>query len=302
MGVQRALPGGRGQLAQEQPLLAYRINKGDDQMIGRKATVGLSLLCALFFSAIAVQSAAATAGTNITAFTCTKVAGTGEFKDAHCDKKESTAGGYNHEVVKGTTEIEATNDLGTGGAASTQVLEGSPFKVATRIECNTLTGSGTVENSEPSAKVHKLTGKGTLNYTNCTVVKPTPCTVKEPIVATIGSVETTEGLVGPKGEANAMGLDFNPEPGKPFATVTLEGATCPLKGSPFPVEGFVTVTNGPGTAEPQTNKHSGATAVVTPAMSTLTAAGRPATYEGIATYRMKTVDKTGAAITTTTVT
>jgi hypothetical protein len=275
-------------------------------MIGRRAIVGLSLLCALLFSAIAVQSAAATVGTKgtkITAFTCEREKGATnlEFEDPHCDNKTGK-GEYKHvEIpVNKPTEIEATNET-TGGATSTQVLEGSPFKVATKIECTTLGGSGTVENSEPSSKAHKITGKGTLNYTNCTVVKPTPCTLKE-VVATIGSVETTEELTGPKGEEKAMGLDFNSPEGKPFATVELEGASCPLKGSPFPVEGFVTVTNGPGTAEAQNKTWSGATAVVTPEMSSLTAGGRPATYSGIATYKMKTADKTGAAITTTTVT
>jgi hypothetical protein len=268
-------------------------------MIGRRATVGLSLLCALLFSALAVQNAAATAGTNTTVFTCEKV-DIGNYTDPHCDKKQLVANGYEHKVITGQTPLEVTNGT-TGGATSTQVLEGSPFKVATKIECTTLGGSGTVENSEPSAKVHKITGKGTLKYTNCTVVKPTPCTLKE-VVATIGSVETTEGLTGPKGEANAMGLDFNSPAGKPFATIELEGASCPLKGSPFPVEGFVTVTNGPGTEEAQNKAWSGATAVVTPEMSSLTAGGRPATYSGIATYKMETVDKTGAAVTTTTAT
>jgi hypothetical protein len=263
-------------------------------MIGRRAIVGLSLLCALLFSAFAVQSAAATAGANITAFTCEPVA-IGKYEDAHCDRRVDTANGYEHKLITEKTPLEPTN-VTTGGATSTQVLEGSPFKVATKIECKTLTGEGTVENSEPEAKKHKIRGSGTLNYTNCTVVKPTPCTLKE-VVATIGSVETTEGLTGPKGEANAMGLDFNSPEGKPFTTITLEGAECPLKGSPFPVEGFVTLTNGPGTEEAQNKAWSGATAVVTPAMSSLTAGGRPATYSGIATYKMK---GGGAAVTTTT--
>jgi hypothetical protein len=271
-------------------------------MIGRKATVGLSLLCALLFSTTAVQSAAATAGTNITGYTCAKVANkaTGEFQDAHCDVKKATENGYEHKVLTGVTEAEATNET-TGGATSTQVIEGSPFKVATKISCKTLVGEGTIENSEPSAGVHKLTGRGTLSLTNCTVEKPTPCTVKEPIVTTIGSVETQEALTGPKGEANAMGFEYKPEAGKPFTTITLEGPTCPLT-APFPVEGSVIATGGPGTAEPQTSKWSGATVVSTKeaSMSKLTAATRPSTYEGIVTYRMK--DATKAAITTTTVT
>ena len=269
-------------------------------MIGRKAMVGLPLLCALLFSAIAVQNASATAGTNITGFTCAKVASkaTGEFKDAHCDEKKSTENGYKHELITGTTEAEATNET-TGGAKSTQVIEGSPFKVAAKIECTTLTGSGTIENSEPSAKVHKLTGSGTLQLTGCTVVKPAKCTLKEPFVTKIGSVETQEVLTGPKGEANAMGFEYRSPAGEPFGIITLQGAECAIK-EPCAVEGSVIATGGPGSAEPQTSTWSGATAVVTPAMSSLTIASRPSTYEGTVTYRRK--DATKAAITTTTVT
>jgi hypothetical protein len=271
-------------------------------MIGRRATVGLSLLCALLFSAIAVQGAAATAGTKITAFACEKVAAgaTGEFKDPHCDDKTSTKDGYNHKVLAGKTEIEATNET-TGGAKSTQVFEGTPFKVLTRIECTTLSGSGTVENSEPSSKVHKLTGSATLNYSNCTVVKPLRCTVTNPEVK-IGSIESQEELIGPKGELEAMGLEVKPQLGKPFAVIEMHEPECPLSTIPFPVEGSVIVTNGPGTAEAQTKQWSGATAVVTKeaSMSKLTAASRPATYEGITTWKMKGGDS--AAITTTTVT
>jgi hypothetical protein len=271
-------------------------------MIGRRATVGLSLLCALLLSAIAVQSALATAGTNTTAFTCTKVVDNGSFSDAHCDKTVPTPTGYEHEVIplNQTTEIESTNQT-TGGAISTHVFEGSPFKVATRIECTTLTGEGWIENSEPSPKVHKITGTTSIVYSGCTVVKPAKCTTKE-IIMQIGSVETQEGLTGPKGEANAMGIELKAPAGKPLATITLEGAECALKNQPFPVEGSFIATNGPGTAEVQTNKHSGATKVVTKeaSMSKLTAATRPATLEGITTYRMKNATK--AAITTTTVT
>jgi hypothetical protein len=269
-------------------------------MIGCRASVGLSLLCALLFSAIAVQSASATAGTNITAFNCGSIVfgGANEFSDSHCDKYVGPgSGSYGHSVI-GLAFIDATN-VTTGEAKSTQVLEGSPFKVSTKIECTTLIMSkeGTVSNSEPSEKVHKLTGKGTLHYTGCTVVKPLKCTTKE-IVAKIGSVETQEGLTGPKGEANAMGLEFKAEIGKPLTTITLEGAECSLKGAPFPVEGSVIATNGPGAAEAQTNKHSGATAVITPAMSSLVAGGRPATYSGTMTFTT-----TGPfPVTTTTVT
>jgi hypothetical protein len=272
-------------------------------MIGRKAMVGLSLLCALLFSAIAVQSASATAGTKITAFACVSSGGetNRDFSDAHCDSWATPGTGtWEHKVLgqKTPTEVEASN-VTTGGTKATAVMEASPAKVETKIECTTLSGTGAFENSEPSSKVHKITGTGALEYTGCTVVKPAKCTTKA-INIKIGSTETQEGLTGPKGEAAAMGLELKAEAGKPFTTVTLEGAECALKGNPFPVEGSVLVTNGPGESESQNNKWSGATGVVTPAMSSLVAGGRLATLSGIVTFKMKGGDS--SAITDTTVT
>jgi hypothetical protein len=256
-------------------------------MIGRKAIVGLSLLCAFLFSAFSAQGVSAASATNTTAFACVKVAAgaTGEFEDAHCDRKVSTKDGYTHQLINGKTQVETTNET-TGGAKSTGILEASPFKVATRIECSIASGEGTFENTEPSAKVHSGIGSGSSKFSNCTVIKPVKCTTKE-IVAKIGSGVPLEGLTGPNGEANAMGGELQPEAGKPFATITLEGAECALNGLPFPVEGSAIATNGPGTAEAQNRKWTGGTAVYTPAMSNLVAGGRPATISITTTVKMK---------------
>ena len=172
----------------------------------------------------------------------------------------------------------------------------------THIECITLAGTGSVGNTEPSAGVHKISGKTTVNLSGCTAKEPANCTVKTPVAMTFGSAEGLEGIFnGPKEELNAMGIEYKAEAGKPIATITLEGEKCALKGKPFPVEGSVVGTSGPGTAEKQTNKWSGATNIFTAAMTkeTLTAGGKSAEYIGNTTVRMK---KEGNPLTATTVT
>ena len=262
-------------------------------MIGRRTTVGLALLCALLFSAIAVKSASAAAATNTTAFTCVKTAvpETGTFNDAHCDSDTANKkGNFEHEQlpIGKTLEGETTNET-TGGVRVPMTLKGTPFSVKTHIECQVAGGKGSGGNTETKVGVHGGSGKGTSEFTNCTVKEPLNCTVKEPIVATIEAGQGLEGLEGPKGEVNAMGGELRAEAGKPFATITLEGEKCALKGKPFPVEGSVIATSGPGTSEPQTNKWTGATAVYTAAMTskTLLAGGKPAELVGTTTVRLK---------------
>ena len=270
-------------------------------MIGRRATVGLSLLCALLFSALAVQSAAGAVSNNTTAVTCVKGKGNNDFSDEHCDTFVGIGkGSYGHipiDAVNGTaTEIEVSNKT-TGGATSPAVFFGEPFKVKTEIDCTTLAGTGSVTNTEEPAgsKNHKVDGKVTANFTGCTVKKPAKCTAKEPIVASSDVVGVDE-LEGKK----EMGLEFKPEGGgKTFSTITLEGAECALKEKPFPVEGTAISTSGPAGAA-NTNKWSGATSVFTKAMTekTLKAAEKFAWFESVSTVRMKGGEP--LALTTTT--
>jgi hypothetical protein len=270
-------------------------------MTGRRSTACLALLWAVLFSVVAVQSASATAGTNTTAFTCAKVSlgATGEFADAHCDKKTNTLNGYKHDSIVGSTEVETTNES-TGGGRVRWSLD-IQFIVHIHLGCQIQTGTGTIENSEPSVGVHKITGSLTRQSSSCEVTEPKKCTVKEPIVEKIGSIESQEGLTGPKSEANAMGLELKAVAGKPLTEITLEGAECALAGKPLPVEGSIIETSGPGEAEAQTNKWSGATKLVTtaPSMSKLSTGGKAATLSSTTTYKMK---GGGNAITATTVT
>ena len=72
-------------------------------MTGRRSVIGLSLLFALLFGALAAQSASATPGT--TAFTCSTAAAAKSFSDAHCDN-ETAEGSYGHIEVEPEKEVE----------------------------------------------------------------------------------------------------------------------------------------------------------------------------------------------------
>lgn len=265
-------------------------------MIGRRTLVGLSLLSALLFCAFAAQSASAAPAKNTTAVTCVKGGGDKDFKDEHCDEfVGKDKGEYGHvAIANGTTNISVTNAKTankTTEAAAT-VLKGTVFGVKNEITCKTVTGEGTLTNSEPESKVHKVTGTVTANFTSCTVNKPAGfgCKVKEPI--TVKS--NTEGVEGNGPEKNTMGLEFKPSEGEVFNEVVIEG--CFLKGT-FKTTGTAI---GTGTGSPSA-KFSGATNVFTNEMTkeTLKLAGNPAEVSSITTVTMSEKGNPIALTTTT---
>ena len=227
-------------------------------MIGRKTTVGLSLLCALLFSAIAVQSASAAKAINTTAFTCVENAGAKDFKDAHCDEKVAEGTGkFGHVAIKNdeTTEIDVTN-------TTNAVLKGKAFGAASEITCTKVASEAKksfIHNVEHAAtKQHTVTGTVIVRYTECSVQKPLKCDVKEPIVVE-AEFEGVEGLES-GGKKDTMGVQFKAKAGKPFAAITYvnNGAeACALNGKTVNVTGSAI---GTGTPEPsKANKHAGAT-------------------------------------------
>lgn len=262
-------------------------------MIRRRATVGLFLLCALVFCAFAAQSAWAAAGNNTTAFTCVDVQpGTGPFEDEHCDKTHpSGKGNFAHKELESkigqTTKIIATNAKTANQTkdSTPTVLKAEPFKVKTEISCEGVNGTGTLGNTEPLTNVHKVSAKVTITHTKCTVLKPAKCTIKEPF-ETVAEVEGVEGLGAGK---NEMGVEFKPESGKSFGSITLEGAECVLNAKSFNIEGSAIATSG---GESQAAKHHGATWVFTAAMTkeTLKAAEKPAEVTAVLTIRMHPTD------------
>jgi len=259
-------------------------------MIGRKALVGIPLLCALAFCAFAAQSASAFPAKNTTAFTCVPGGGLKDFADQHCDLPVVGGGGaFGHQPIplNQTTEVTVTN-----AKTLNATMESSPtffkFEFAGKlveITCKTVHGLGTIHNMEPQLGEHKVTGTLTIQASECKVLKPMKCMIKQPIEYKT-EFEGVEGL-GP--EANTHGIEFKPhvEGGGPLIEVTFVGPECPLKGKVAPINGTMVATGAPSPKE----RHSGATLVFTPEMTkeTLKVEGKPAEKAGTLTMRMAPV-------------
>jgi hypothetical protein len=262
-------------------------------MIGRRTAVGLSLLCALAVCAFVAQSASAAAAKNTTAVTCVKGGGSKDFSDAHCDKfVGAEKGEFGHVAITGTVAISVTNEKTASEtkAAAPTILKGSIFGIKSEITCQTVTGEGSLTNEEPESKVHQVKGSVKAKFTNCSVQKPAGCKVKEPISVN-SKVKGVEGI-GTTGKQ--MGLEFEPESGKVFSEVTLEGC---IGAGTFKTEGTAI---GTGTPSPE-EKFSGATNVFTNAMTkeTLKLAGAAAEVSSTTTVT-GTVGGNPVALTTTT--
>ncbi|MGB7686023.1 MAG: hypothetical protein WBL45_09615 [Solirubrobacterales bacterium] len=244
-------------------------------MIGRKAVIGLSLLCALLFCAFAAQSASAEKSTNTTAFTCVASGGTTnkDFVDAHCDEAITPGkGSFEHLVIANdtTTALAATNDKVTNGTKDSEpaTLKGTIGLAKVDILCTKVKNDTTksfIHNVDSGEKKHTVTGEARVEYTGCEVKELAKCIVTEPIVAEATFVGT-EGLGAAK---NEMGQNFVGK-GKEetFAEIQFtnksEAEKCSLDKKIFPVKGSAIGTSGPTTKSPQTNKHSGATLVFSP--------------------------------------
>jgi len=267
-------------------------------MIGRKATVGLALLCALLFSAFAAQSASAVKGT--TAFTCDSGAATKDFADEHCDREVGPPeAAFGHtEIKEGTkTEIEATNNKTKNETkeSTPAILKGTAGGAATEITCTVVSATATTTNEEVAKVMQNSGEKLNAKFEKCTVQKPAKCTVKEPIEVKNGTTITLNNQGTSKTE---MGLEFKPEAGKPFTSITYEGAECGLKGNTLNVEGTAVGTGSRGSTE--TVSSSGATLLFTNSMTkeTLTFGGKAAEFSSSNTIIMK--EASGKPITLTT--
>ncbi len=275
-------------------------------MIGRNATVGLALLCALLFSAFAVQSAAAQVGvhaTNTTAFTCVKVGvNEGDFSDEHCDEKVGAEkGSFAHQEFpksKDTTEIEITNDKTTPDTtgAESATLTSTHLGVSVEITCATVKSEGKnwIQNVEKEGK-HTVEGTAKVLFTKCEVKKPLNCTTTN--IETIASFKGVEGLKF-GAETKAMGLEFV-EDGGDFLKFSFSGEKCTFKGQTFPLKGSTIATGKPNPG--QATKHSGATWMFESAneMDTLKFSTSNADFKGTFTPKMA---GGGNPITLTTVT
>jgi hypothetical protein len=268
-------------------------------MIGSRAAIGLSLLCALLFSAFAVQSAsAATSGQ--TAVTCVSVGESkGDFKDAHCDENVGESkGSFAHKALTAnpTTEVEITN-AGTKNKTSestSAILKGEAATSKVEIACTGVSSVQTIEN-KLVGEHHEVLGKGAnagggfnVTLSGCTVQKPsTKCTIPGGTIVAKATEATSETIGSGK---NEKGVVLSPEViegvTQPFAEITFGGgAECACNGLTFPFQGSVA---GVGTP-PNGSAHSGATVNFTEARTkeTLKFAGKAASLAGVVTVKMK---------------
>lgn len=256
-------------------------------MTGRRVVIGLSLLLALFTSAFAAQGAFAAKGT--TAFTCKPVSTGATFKDEHCTVEGSNSGGsgFVHEEIapKTSTAITLTNEKTkneTKESTPSVLFVKSFLSTETEISCSTLSSEeGLLEDT--AGPPMKVSGTGKILFSGCTVLKPAnKCKVKEPIVA---EAKAESDIISEAPEE--MGIKLSPLTGETFAKIKFEDksgtekCSATFKAEEFPVKGSVIATaNG----EPN---GKGATAVVTPAMSSLTLGTAVATLSATGTFRMK---------------
>jgi len=205
-------------------------------MIGRKTVVGMALLSALVFCAFAAQSASAvTAGR--TAFTCVKTEGGAGFKDAHCKEAVGSGASFKHaEIAAGTvTNTHITNDK-----TSTNTLEHTPgvlhaefLGVQNEVICTKVFGHNKLVNVLEGKEHYILGSETTLHYTECKVAKPAGCVIPKETLLVKGVSATT------KGQAGGTNIQFKPEVGNEFVTITYEKCTNPFLNGAHVVEGSV---------------------------------------------------------------
>jgi hypothetical protein len=252
-------------------------------MKAKKTVLGLSLLCALVFSAFGAASAQAVNHT--TAFTCDPNASVKDFTDAHCDTK-GVGGSFGHTAIAAntSTEIIGTNTQ-TSDPPPTWIFKLKIAATTVEIHCGKVGFMGVIENNTTSEDIK---GSGVFDLSECTLFKPEA--QKEKCTVAIEGKELTFTSEG-------HGLRFSPVSGV-IAKMTLanKGAEkCALAGT-YNMEGTIFAHGQEGT------EWSGATWHFTAAETekTLSFAGNPASLEGTLTFRMGPTATPGNPIVATT--
>jgi hypothetical protein len=264
-------------------------------MFARKAVVGLALLCALLFSAVAAQSASAIKGT--TAFTCAPQKEKAPFKDAHCKEAVVSSPGFKHDAIAQdlTTFFHATNNKTKNNTTehTPAILKGKIAGIAVTISCTKVFAHGTLTNKlevePPNEKEHYVHGHLTVHYTECKVTGPAGCKIPGETIEVPKATVTTTG----KGD----NVTFAPTEGNEFVSFKFEGCTVPELNTEYKVLGSVTAQSDGATL----NFNE---AAITKA-NELTFGGQAAGLEGSITVSQADATeesaKTGNAITLTTV-
>jgi hypothetical protein len=263
-------------------------------MIGRKATVGLSLLCALVCCAFAAPGAQAAKGT--TAKTCVKAGPEHLYADAHCGKKTGGEFELQDTITPGTkTAIVGTNAKTQNNTTEAKIstLKATSFGIEVVISCTGVSSTGEIENK--AGPPMSVVGKNiVVTYTGCVVTKPVEvCKVHSP-GKTAGNISTNklEGIAGTMNETTGeMSGIFQPEGGGAFVELQFENETGKICGLPNTnVSGSVESTNPDGSVPtPKASPTAEGAATLTfetAAMSHLTVFGGAATYEGAETVSM----------------
>jgi len=269
-------------------------------MIGRKAVVGLSLLCALCFCAFAASSASAK-GT--TAGECKSASGSKDFKDAHCDEEVAAGtGSFGHVLFEKGSAVKYTGVNDTTGTKTPWMLEGKLAGVVVTVECTEVTSAGSVTNEEVGGVMKLKFGDIKVTATGCTVPTQPACTVEVPVFETgvtdpMNLKKEAVEKTGPTGEiikahaevagSTEMGLKFAPTEGTTFVTLVFSGVGCPaaLKGNK-PVQGFAYGTSkGRGSTEATSSSGATLTFSKETTASGLTFGGNTATLVGTQTLR-----------------
>lgn len=201
-------------------------------MTNGRATLGLCLLSALVFSAVAAPSASA----STTAFTCSASADTKPFKTQHCVPGESGTAFGHTSIANGTT----TEIAGTGSATDATTTGGEPTflhstisGVAVQLKAVAVSLSGTMTNSESGGEMI-ASGEGKINYLGVSVTKPAGkgCVVKGSVIETNQLKATTAGV--------GTGIKFEPATaGALFAAFQVEGCSIAALNGLYEVKGSV---------------------------------------------------------------
>jgi hypothetical protein len=215
-------------------------------MTGRRAIVGLCMLCALAFSALMAQGASAeTKGT--TAFTCKEEAGTIGFADAHCKEPVSTGAKFQHVAFAANTPTKITgNNITTGVERSIAKLRSTQAGIEEELQAEEVEGEGELENVLEASGEHALHAKGTIVYKKVSVLKPAGkgCKVFEDLenkeMGVEGVVKTKPLKATSAGQGDRILLE--PETGTTFATFWVTNCTTEALNGTYEVTGKLTAT------------------------------------------------------------
>jgi hypothetical protein len=216
-------------------------------MNGRRAIVGLCMLCALMVSAFAAQSASAvTKGT--TAVTCVK--GGGILRGQHCLNSGSASAEYRHvEFAEETTtelEISSKNTAEETTTAGKTVFKEVIGGVELELSSDNVTGTPTssiTNKKDPVTGEHYVEGTAIYHYAEVKVTKPVgkKCKVFTDNEAT--KKPGAEGIVDVHLKFTTKGqgdfIKFEPATGSAFATFFIEGCEPPFGA---PLEGTWEIT------------------------------------------------------------